>query len=310
METMLLVSCRRNFWSATDFSRADEVRRIDFSTGVGTSVTTAAYLSAVRRKRVLVLVHGYNNEENDVIASYKLIDARMRLLGFLGGASAPYDVVVGFVWPGGAAGMSFPFARLRAAESASRFVTVLTALKDASATTDLNTHSLGSHVAFDAMRQGAQHTARFAWNFASAVDNESVEYGERYFAATRSCERFYVFHSKRDPVLRLWYRVGNFLDFDTALGYSGPEDPGAIIRHSPNVRVVNCKDVVQSHGGYRSAGEVWSYMLGELTRPRPEQFATLPRTPEAVSAVFRASAPGPVAARRRSPRRSRVSRSV
>ena len=44
-----------------------------------------------------------------------------------------------------------------------------------------------------------------------------------------------------------------------ALGYSGPEDPGAVIKHSKNVRVVNCKDVVSSHGGYRSSGQVWAY---------------------------------------------------
>jgi hypothetical protein len=54
---------------------------------------------------------------------------------------------------------------------------------------------------------------RNAWNFASAVDNEWVEQGERYFDASRQSARFYVFHSKNDPMLRAWYRVGDFFRF-------------------------------------------------------------------------------------------------
>jgi len=117
--------------------------------------------------------------------------------------------------------------------------------------------------------------------------------------------RFYVFHSKHDPVLRVWYRLGDVFDFDTALGYSGPEDPRAIMDHSPHVRVINCKDVVTAHGGYRSSGQVWSFMAQELTAPTTEQFVTLKKTPEALTAVFRATGGGfraaTTPARRRSP---------
>jgi esterase/lipase superfamily enzyme len=298
MATMLMVSCRHNFWSATDFSQTDEVRRIDLASGVGTAVSAAEYLAEVRNKRIVVLVHGYNNEERDVVESYKAIDERMRLLGFLGSGAAEYDLLVGFAWPGGAAGVSFPFARMRAGESALRFAAMLSALSSAGATVDLNTHSLGAHVALEALRTDGASTVRFAWNFASAVDNESVEQGERYYASTQRCKRFYVFHSREDLILRFWYRVGDFFEFDTALGFSGPEDPGTIIRHSQNVRVVNCKDVVQSHGGYRSSGEVWCYMLRELLTPSSEQFVTLARTDAALNAVFVASAGAARAIRR------------
>ena len=49
----------------------------------------------------------------------------MRLLGFLGGSSAAYDALVGFAWPGGALGASFPFARQRANTTAPRFAHLL-----------------------------------------------------------------------------------------------------------------------------------------------------------------------------------------
>jgi len=289
MATMLMVSCRRDFWSATDFSNANEIRRIDLESSTGPAVPHDEFLREVRSKRITVLVHGYNNEERDVIGSYNVIDRQMRQLGFLGGQAASYDALIGFAWPGGAVGVSFPFARQRAAESASRFSSLLAALRGVGATIDLNTHSLGAHVAFEALREGTPQIVRNSWNFAAAVDNESIELGERYHDAIGRCQRFYVFHSRNDSVLRVWYRVGDLFDFDTALGFSGPEDAGAIIRHSRNVRVVNCKDVVQSHGGYRSAGQVWAFMSQQLQNPSKEQFFTLSRTPETLNAVFKAA---------------------
>jgi len=288
MPTMFIVSCRKNFWSATDFSSTDEIRRVDLHTGVGTAVSQSQLLRKLRSKRLTVLVHGYNNEELDVLSSYETIDRQMRLLGFLGSSAASYDALVGFAWPGGAAGVSFPFARQRAAESALRFARLIGELGSTGATIDLNTHSLGAQVAFEALRDPSA-SVRNSWNFASTVDNESIELDERYYQASRRCQHCYVFHSKNDPVLRVWYRVGDLWDFDTALGYSGPEDPGVIIQHSPNVRVINCKDVVQSHGGYRSTGQVWAYMSQQLTNPSPAQFVTLAKTPADLNAVFRAS---------------------
>jgi esterase/lipase superfamily enzyme len=308
MASMFIASCRKDFWSPTEFSTVDEIRQIELTTGAGTVMSQGDFITAMTRKRVTVLVHGYNNEELDVLKSYSAIEERMRLLGFLGGAHAAYDAVVGFAWPGGAVGVSFPFARQRAGDTAPRFGRLLADLRNAGVTIDLNTHSLGAQVAFESLRNGAANTVRNAWNFASAVDNESIESGERYFDASQRCKSFFVFHSKNDPVLRVWYRVGDLWDFDTALGYSGPEDPAEIIGNSKNVRVINCKEVVHSHGGYRSAGQVWAYMSRELVNPSGTQFVTLSRTPEALTAVFRATGGAitrATSARRRKPAKRR-----
>jgi esterase/lipase superfamily enzyme len=286
---MLIVSCRNKFWSSTEFSTANEVRRVDLATGVGDVVPGSEFLEELAGKRVTVLVHGYNNEELDVLGSYGTIESEMRMFRFLGGPGAHYDALIGFAWPGGALGVSFPFARQRAAESAPRFARLLAELRSAGVTIDLNTHSLGAHVAFEALRVAAPKIVRNAWNFASAVDNESIEFKKRYYPSSQHCERLFVFHSKNDPVLRVWYRVGDLFDFDTALGYSGPEDPAVIMSRSPNVRVINCKDVVRSHGGYRSSGQVWAYMSRELAQPSDAQFVTLSLTAAALNAVFRAT---------------------
>ncbi len=300
MAKMFMVSCRREFWSTTDFSASDEIRELDLTgTGQAPSVQPSVFLGAMAGKKVTVLVHGYNNEQRDVLDSYRTIDEQMRLLGFLGGASAPYDALVGYAWPGGGTGVSFPFARGRAEDAAPRLRGLLAALRGSGATVDINSHSLGAHVTFEALRDASTVIVRNAWNFASAVDNESVEKGEKYYIASQRCQRFYVFHSKNDPVLRVWYRIGDLFDFDTALGYSGPEDPRAIMDHSNNLTVINCKDVVSSHGGYRSTGQVWSFIQRQLESPGGTQFVTLEKTPAILSAVFRAS--GGTMGRKRKP---------
>ena len=109
MASMYMVSCRREFWSANDFAATDEIRNLDLSgNGEAAAVPPATFLAEMAGKRVTVLVHGYNNEQNDVMESYGTIDQQMRLLGFLGRANSPYDALIGFAWPGGASGVSFP----------------------------------------------------------------------------------------------------------------------------------------------------------------------------------------------------------
>ena len=73
---------------------------------------------------------------------------------------------------------------------------------------------------------------------------------------------------------------------------------------------INCKDIITSHGGYRSSGQVWAFMAQELTSPANEQFVTLKKTPEALTTVFHATggrvhAVTTTPARRRSPAGSR-----
>ena len=297
MPTMLMVSCRRDFWSPTEFSATDEIRRVDLDSGAGTPVSQTEFLQELGLKRLTVLTHGYNNDERDVIDVPAPSIARCASSAFL---AAPAPLTTRWSASRGRAEPSACRFRLRGSEpgKARPFARLLAELRSATSLIDLNTHSLGADVVFEALRSGAQRLVRNAWNFASAVDNESIEDGERYYEASRRCERFYVFHSRNDPVLRVWYRVGDLPDFDTALGYSGPEDPGAIIKRSSNVRVVNCKDVVQSHGGYRSSGQVWAYMSQQLTKPSGTQFVTLAKTPEALNAVFRVADGGSSGTRR------------
>ena len=132
MPTMHIVSCRKNFWSPTEFSETDEIRAVNLDTGASQVVAPAVFLAAVAGKRLTVLVHGYNNERTG--CARLLSHHRRAACGcwvFWGGAQAEYEALVGFAWPGGADRRVFPFARQRADETAPRFGSFLATLKAA-----------------------------------------------------------------------------------------------------------------------------------------------------------------------------------
>jgi hypothetical protein len=60
-------------------------------------------------------------------------------------------------------------------------------------------------------------------------------------------------HSEGDNTLKIAFRIGDAPEFDRALGFKGPQHPVIVERECPDVFVVDCKNVVHSHGGYRTA---------------------------------------------------------
>ncbi len=137
------------------------------------------------------------------------------------------------------------------------------------------THSMGSRVVLRALQDIPSTTViRNHFATASAVDDESIERGEKFYESTQRCENTWVFHSKHDGVLKVWYRIG---DLDAALGLHGTDDKQAIERHSKNVKVINCRYHVKSHGDYKKTGQFYKFIEGVLNRTHPvsRQFFTL-----------------------------------
>ncbi|HKA21301.1 MAG TPA: alpha/beta hydrolase [Blastocatellia bacterium] len=271
---MLLISSRKNFWEPNFFSNNEAVKDIDLTipNDPGTDISDADLLAAVTGKKLHLLIHGYNNDEAAIRNSYAVIESMMSSQGLVG-PTAPYDMLLGYVWPGGNLGISYAFAKKRAEKAAPRVQTLLLSIASVAASLDINTHSLGARVALQALKGVPGKPIRDLFMLAPAVDDESIEIGEKFYSSTQACNGAYVFHSKFDPVLKLWFPLG---DFDAALGLNGPEDPSAIIGHSPNVKVVNCKKVIKSHSGYKSEAKVYQYWLNELTGTPADQFYTLP----------------------------------
>ncbi len=273
---MIIISCRKDFIDTVFFNKKDEIREGDLV------ISQNELVERVRGKRILILIHGYNNEMPAVLDAYGKVVEMMGLSHLLAPDPGGYDMVLGYAWPGGWSSLSFPLAVIRADKSAKRFRETVQALQLAAATVDVQTHSLGARVALEAL-DGDKITLRNLYLLAAAIDDETVEKGEDYYNGAQRCSHVYVLHSENDPVLKTAYRIGDIPDFDRALGWKGPQRPNKIRDHSPNTKIANCKQIVTSHGGYRKAAETYDYWLNELLTGSAPQFTEL--TPENVTAA-------------------------
>ena len=273
---MIVISCRKEFESTVFFSKKDEIRNGD------QVIAQNELLETVRGKNVLILIHGYNNEMPAVLDAYGRVEEMMGLSHLLAPDPGGYDIVLGYAWPGGWSALSFPVAVIRANKVAKRFRDTVQGLQLAAATIDVQTHSLGARIALEAL-DSDKITLRNLYLLAAAIDDETIEKGEDYYNGAQRCSHAYVLHSENDPVLKTGYRIGDIPDFDRALGWKGPQRPNKIRDQSPNTKIADCRQIVKTHGGYRSAVETYDYWLKELLTGSAPQFTEL--TSENVSAA-------------------------
>lgn len=267
---MYLISSRKNFYENDIISMTpeDEIKEVALDTGESKTKTPSDYESLIVDKKVLLLCHGYNNELHDVMRAYHIIENNQ--LAYI----AYFDVVVGYTWPGGDDVFDYFAAKNRAAAVAPRFVRLLKDTIARCSELGVMSHSMGCRISLLAHEELYNRNVTKCnklWQFlmAAAVDNESVEQGERYFNATSYDDNTYIFHSKKDGVLSSAYPLA---EWDAALGSSGPENIDDI---HPTTKVINCKHVVKSHGDYKRTQEVYNYIKNELLPTPAPQFSTL-----------------------------------
>ena len=265
---MLIISSRFEFWDSNDLSNSDKVRDVDLDTDdLGNDLDEQEFSRRVRGKRILLLIHGYNNEEDDVVRAYSIIEGKVSSL-----LSRQYDMTLGYTWPGGDDRFDYYAAKTRASSVAPRLRRWLRVISRQGQSIDVMAHSMGCRVGLLALRERTPRVNNM-FTMAAAVDNESIQVHEKYYPSSKACKSLYVFHSKNDPVLEGAYLMA---EWDNALGYSGPEDPAEIVNHSPNVKVVNCKRAIKSHGGYKDSDQVYGFIKKQLTSRRKQpQYSTL-----------------------------------
>ena len=200
-----------------------------------TNEQAAARLSG---RRVLVLIHGYNVE--DVWGAFAEVALQV---------SPWYDAIVGVPWPGSKLDLAFWLARMRAGKAGKMLAAALAPIKAVAAALDIEGHSLGCMVALETLTAGLR--CRNLILTAAAVDNESIQVGERYWDATQRAERVLVAYSRHDPVLAGAYR---FAMVDRALGLTGPETPKFcatwVIR-------LDLSSVISGHSEYKRCPELF-----------------------------------------------------
>ena len=275
---MILISCRKDFSNSRHFATENAIRNYPFLPSLDRFIELDEDNLAVQMqgKHVLILVHGFRNTLAAVGSAYQRLLKGLIDAGLVG--EGAYDLVLGFTWPGFESPAGFfpaiPFAN----RSAGFFRALLELASRNARTVDVQTHSLGARVGLQALSGG---TAAFVDNLmlaAPAVDDEVLEPQREFSGALVECRRCLVYHSERDPVLRIAFRIGDGPEFDRALGWKGPQHPKIIKASCPDVVVVDCREIVRSHGGYKSAGsyyEHWTRVLRDVPLPQFEALKPL-----------------------------------
>lgn len=272
---MILISCRKDFDDTRRFSAQNAIRHDPFLPRLGefSELDEDNLAEQMIGRHVLLLIHGFRNPLPNVAKAYQGLLKRLIEAGLI--SDQAYGLVLGFAWPGFATPMGFFPALPAANRSASFFRNLLELASRNARTVDVQTHSLGARVALQAL---AGQTEGFVDNLlltAPAVDDEALEAGYEFNGALVRCRRCIVYHSSRDTTLKFAFRVGDAPEFNRALGWKGPQHPDVIRNKCPDVFVVDCRNVVRTHGGYRAADacyEHWDRVIREVPLA---QFETL-----------------------------------
>lgn len=269
---MYVVSCRRGFDSDRRLASANRYRNYTdpSDSSAFAEVTLTKLLEAAANRHVCVLVHGFNNNMTEVMNAYWEMVTRMSATGVTGPDG--YGLVIGFTWPGMATSPGYFAAVATATKSGPRLLDLIHQLRSVAHSVDVQTHSLGARVALTALQDPAQVFIDQLLLSAPAVDHHLLEPGRKFFAATNSCNRCLIFHSKKDPVLGGAYWVGDITDgIHPALGLKGPRNKSITLSKTANVYVVDCSARVREHSGYRKTNayfQHWKQTLkgGPLSR--------------------------------------------
>ena len=208
-------------------------------------------------KKLLVLVHGYNNNFHEALATYHQIHGEL-------GKQDLYDVIIGYFWPGYDSRLEYFAAKKNADLLASRMRTNLSALLFFAEKVDLLAHSMGNRLVLEALDHftpiNQTKTVQNFYSIAAAVDNESIEKNQRFFFSTKQCQNIYVFYSERDKVLKLAYSLA---ERDKALGYEGAENFSLV---PENVQFIDCTPCVDGHSAYFTSQPFYSFIANQLAK--------------------------------------------
>jgi len=214
-------------------------------------------------KDLLLLIHGFNNDFDEVTAAYLGFDRRVRAVGFNGN-------VIGFTWPSYGEWFQY-FGDIEQVEYASfGFLNFLLAFRPllGEKKFHVNTHSMGAYLLVRALAAYSRINAiaeplpgRFIVDemtfFAADVSNEILERGEDGNVAVAEASRLTSYFSYKDPILG----ISQVVNHDGRLGLAGAERPS---RLPNNAFQIDCSTLIESHSAYRSTPDVMEDLVNVL----------------------------------------------
>ncbi len=205
-------------------------------------------------KDTLLLMHGFNNDFDQVTGAYLDFEKRIRDVGFQGH-------IIGFTWPSFGQWYMYHGDQGQVEYAAPALVKFLQRFLPRLGPNSLhvNAHSMGNYLLIQAL---ASHpgTARLLDQvtcFAADVSNDILEKGEKGFRAARRVSRLTSYFNRKDPVLG----VSAIINADGRLGLNGADDAALL---PDNAFQVDCSTVIEGHSDYRKSTDVMQDMAGVL----------------------------------------------
>jgi len=221
----------------------------------------------------ILLVHGFNNDFDQVTAAYFEFEKRLLKLGF-GGR------VVGFTWPSYGKWFQY-FGDIEQVEYAAfGFLNFLLAYRSqlGGRSLHLNTHSMGAHLVFQALANYSAVDAIPASGpgnilideltlFAADVSGAALEKNEDGRRAAGEVHRLTSYFSGHDQVLG----ISEIANHDSRLGLEGAMHPAQL---PSNAFQVDCTTLIYEHAGYRDDPEVMKDVVAVLAGKPSGQIST------------------------------------
>lgn len=216
------------------------------------------FTTATRGRRLIVLLHGYNNSRS--VGRDQLV----RFMNMLASGGSD-DVMLAVLWPGDgfAKALTYPFEGRDADDTASALSSWIIANADRSASIAFVGHSLGCRVVMETALRLARRTESLRIDriclMAPAIDNDSLGRAGAtcYVDATLAADRIAVLASEEDLVLRFAYPLGDLAQtilsgerWGRALGRTGPNEHAVnvLARLEPVPKADPARDI--DHGDY------------------------------------------------------------
>lgn len=267
---MLIVSSKKDLWKNHGHSKKDIFLDFDLDSELAVDdtayakITKKTFKKRIKSKRILVLIHGYNPDFLDVLASYSTLHQNIQQQL----ANDNYDEVIGYTWHVGTKEDSdYKDAKKDAVIASEKLQTLLKTLEKADSI-DVITHSLGSRVLLRALatkkqkkskkqnkKKDAGLTIRHHFCVAPAVSNTCFQKGNRLRKATKQTEATWIFYSRNDSSLQSSDLLAKS---NVAMGLTGPICKSRKVKKSKRVNnfpkntvTINSTSLVHTHGTYK-----------------------------------------------------------
>jgi len=218
----------------------------------------------------LFLIHGFNNEFEDVTKAYLDFEKRIRQAGFQGN-------VIGFTWPSFGQWYMYYGDKEQVEYAAPALVKFLQKFLPRLGQNALhvNTHSMGAYLMFRALKSypGNGVIIGDVTCFAADVSNDVLEKGKIGNRAARRVNRLTSYFNGHDPVLG----ASAFANVDGRLGLNGADQPDLL---PSNAFQADCSTVIEGHSDYRKNADVMQDLAAVLDGNASDQIGGRTETGE------------------------------